>query len=112
MTQTTERVDVETLASVAPGTAYVSRVVVDDGHTLVSLVYPHGRGLDVVVPAVPSTGVRAVVHPLAVRVTRSGAALTCSVLHRPGTGPARRAISLPDALALASAGVHTVFSIS
>jgi hypothetical protein len=109
----TECIDVDMLAEVARGTAYVAAVAVDGPRSVVRLAFPLGRTVDVVVPAAPARDGLDLQRPLAVQVHRvghgGGIEVTCSVIDSAETGPRRIGISLAQALALAEAGVHTVF---
>lgn len=108
-TATHDRVDLEVLAGVAHGTAYVVSVAPEGAGSIVRLAFPFGRTVDVLVPVVPATDpAYTLERPLAVHVHGSGSDLGCSVIHRGAAGPARVEVPLPHALALAGAGVHTV----
>lgn len=104
-----DRIGLDDLRSSARGTAYVEAIDVRAEHTLVRLAYPFARHVELTVPTTPDPApVAGIRRPLAVQV-RTGEVLDCSVLDRAETGPTRRPISLRQALAFASAGVHTVF---
>lgn len=107
-----DQVALDQLVGSAPGTAYVQSLVVEDGATRVRLVYPHGRVVDVAVPAIPSANSQVpggLSRVLAVRARIDGASAHCSVLLSGPGGPRRGDIDWPEALGLAARGVRTVF---
>lgn len=105
-------VALDDLTGSAPGTAYVESLVVEDGSTRVRLVYPHGRVVEVAVPALPSADPQVPAglgRALAVQARVGGTAARCSVLGSGPGGPRREDIGWPLALGLAARGVRTVF---
>ncbi len=105
-------VTIADLVGSAPGTAYVQSLVVEDTSTRVRLIYPHGRVVEVAVPALPSADPQVpdgLGRVLAVRARVGGAAARCSVLGSGPGGPRRDDIGWPEALGLAARGVRTVF---
>jgi hypothetical protein len=100
------------LVASAPGTAYVDSLVAEGRATQVRLVYPHGRVVEVAVPAVPTSTPRppaGLDRVLAVQVRIGDGAPRCSVLGSGPDGPRRQDIGWSLALGLAAAGTRTVF---
>jgi len=100
---------------VAPrGTAYVTEVRVSGAGVVVTLKYPGGTHV-VEIGCVPRPEDRempdAVTRVLAASIRSRGAAFECTVLGTSLEGPVRLGITLAQALALASSGVHTTFRI-
>jgi hypothetical protein len=108
----TDPIALEALAEIAHGSAYVVDVRVSGAATVVRLAFPHGRDVEVALPLLPAATVRTdgLARPFAVQVRGGADGPTCSVLTRPDGGPVRVEIGLAEALALAGAGVHTVFT--
>lgn len=107
-----DRVGLDDLAGLRPGTAYVESLIAEDGSTRVRLVYPLGRVVEVAVPSVPSPDPHVpagLERALAVQVRIGGDAPRCSVLGSGPEGPRREDIGWPLALGLAATGVRTVF---
>jgi hypothetical protein len=112
VTELVERVSMDALSEVAHGPAYVQSVAVENDHTNLALSYPFGRLLEVVISDLPDDGdATDLQRPLAVKVSHSTVGTECSVLDRRGGGPTRVPITLARALALAGAGIHTVFDV-
>lgn len=108
----TDPVALDDLVGSAPGTAYVESLVVEDSSTRVRLVYPHGRVVEVAVPALPSDDPQVPAglgRAFAVQARVGGVVARCSVLGSGPGGPRREDIGWPLALGLAARGVRTVF---
>ena len=111
VTMTARRLTMRELRDNVPGYAYVDAVAVEGAETVVTLCYP-GRELievampwsldDADTPPVPLE------HVLAVHVFNVFG-IDCVAIGTPNGGPRRVSISLEQSVALAAAGVHTVF---